>query len=71
MNVLDPQQPRREAVIRYMDADFQVIQEGDFVRCTATGKTIPLNDLRYWSVASQQPYGSAEAAFAERVRRGF
>jgi len=70
MNVLDPQQPRREAVIRYMDADFQVVREGNFVRCTATGKAIPLTDLRYWNVTRQQPYGSAEAAFAERLSSG-
>ena len=70
MNVLDPQQSGREAVIRYLDADYQVVREGDFVRCATTGKHIPLTDLRYWNVARQQPYGSAELAFAERVRSG-
>ena len=70
MNYLDPQQPHREAVVRYMDADFQIVREGDFVRCAATGKAIPLNDLRYWNVPRQQPYGSAEAAFSERLRTG-
>lgn len=65
MNYLDAQRPRREAVIRYMDADFQVVREGEFVRCAATGKAIPLTDLRYWNVDRQKPYGSAEAAFAE------
>ena len=70
MNVLEHQQPRREAVIRYMDADFQVVREGDFVRCAATGQPIPLNDLRYWNVVRQQPYGSAEAAFSEVLRSG-
>lgn len=70
MNVLDPQQLRREAVIRYLDADFQVVREGDFVRCAATGQAIPLNDLRYWNVARQQPFGSAAAAFADRLRAG-
>ena len=66
MNVLDPPPTRREARIRYLDADFQVLREGDFVRCAATGRAIPLADLRYWDVARQQPYGSAEAAFGER-----
>lgn len=70
MNFLDPPDARREAVIRYMDADFQVLREGDFVRCAATGQPIPLNDLRYWSVLRQQPYGSAEAAFSEVLRSG-
>ena len=70
MNYLDPQQPRREAVIRYMDADFQVVREGDFVRCAATGEPIALTDLRYWNVPRQQPFRSAEAAFAECLRIG-
>jgi len=68
MNYLDPQQPGREAVIRYLDADFQIVREGDFVRCAATGRAIPLTNLRYWNVPRQQPFGSAEAAFAERVK---
>ena len=70
MNVLDPKQLRREAVIRYLDADFEVVREGDFVRCAATGQAIPLGHLRYWNVARQQPFGSAEAAFADRLRSG-
>lgn len=70
MNFLDPKQPRREAVIRYLDADFQIVREGDFVRCAATGNAIPLTDLRYWNVTLQQPYDSAEAAFSERFRPG-
>ena len=70
MNVLEPKPPQREAVIRYLDADFQVIREGEFVRCAATGNAIPLSHLRYWNVARQQPYGSAEVAFAERVNSG-
>ena len=70
MNVLDPHQTRREAVIRYLDADFQIVREGDHVRCASSGKAIPWTDLRYWNVSLQQPYGSAEAAFRERVRSG-
>lgn len=68
MNFLEPQQPNREAKIRYLDADFQVIREGEFVRCAVTGKSIPLTDLRYWDVTRQLPYGSAEAAFGERLK---
>ena len=55
MKILDPQQTHREAKIRYLDADFQVVREGDFVRCAATGKPIPLTALRYWDVGRQQP----------------
>lgn len=67
MNYLDPKPTRREAVVRYLDAEFQVLREGDFVLCAATGATIALTDLRYWNVPRQQPYGSAEVAFGQRV----
>ena len=70
MNTLDPQQTHREAKIRYLDADFQVVREGDFVLCAATGKPIPLTALRYWDVGRKQPFGSAEAAFGERFSNG-
>ncbi|PZF77687.1 DUF2093 domain-containing protein [Aestuariivirga litoralis] len=67
MNFLEPRQAGREAVIRYLDADFQIVREGDFVRCAATGAAIPLPDLRYWNVSLQRAYGSAEAAFTAHI----
>lgn len=70
MNFLDPQDMQREAKVRYLDADFQIIREGDFVRCAVTGAAIRLNDLRYWNVRLQRPYGSAETAFGERLKPG-
>ena len=39
----------REARIRYLDGDFQVVAPGAFVRCAVTGESIPLDELRYWS----------------------
>ena len=67
MNCLDPP-PRREARLRYLDADFQILREGDYVRCAATGEPIPLSGLRYWDVLRQVPFKTAEAAFAEFLR---
>ncbi|WP_421695608.1 DUF2093 domain-containing protein [Aestuariivirga sp.] len=68
MNFLDPNEPhRREAKVKYLDADFQVLREGDFVHCAATGDVIPLARLRYWDVARQIAFGSAKAAFQERL----
>ena len=52
----------REAKLRYLDADFQVVIQGDFVRCAVTGRPIRLEELRYWSVARQEAYASAEVA---------
>lgn len=52
----------REAKLRYLDADFQVVTQGDYVRCAVTGRPIRLEELRYWSVARQEAYASAEVA---------
>lgn len=49
-----------EARIKYLHGEFQVQSPGDFVRCAVTGKPIPLDALRYWSVELQEPYASAE-----------
>lgn len=52
----------REARLRYLDADYQVVVQGDFVRCAVTGQPIRLEELRYWSVSRQEAYASAELA---------
>jgi hypothetical protein len=52
-----------EARVRYLDGDFQVISPGSFVRCAVTGKIIPLDELKYWSVARQEPYCDAQVSF--------
>jgi hypothetical protein len=70
MNFLDQDLPqRREAKLRFLDADFQVIREGDYVRCAATGDPISLQSLRYWDVLDQVAYKTAEVAFAQRFNR--
>jgi hypothetical protein len=55
---------RGEAKLRYFDGEFQVLVPGDFVRCAVSGEPITLADLRYWSVPLQEPYATAEIAFA-------
>ena len=62
MNFLDPVVPQpREAKLRYLDADFHVLREGEFVRCAVTGVPVPLEELKYWSVERQEAYASPEA----------
>jgi len=53
-----------EAKLRYLDADIHVVSAGDFVRCAVTGKAIPLEALRYWSVERQEAYVDAAAALS-------
>lgn len=45
-----------EAKIKYLDGDYRVIAPGAFVRCAITGTPIPLEELKYWSVARQEAY---------------
>ena len=57
-----------EAKLRYLDGEFQVVTQGDFVRCAVTGDPIALADLRYWSVELQEPYVSAEVSLKRVVQ---
>jgi hypothetical protein len=57
----------KEARIRYLDGDFQVTSPGSFVRCAVTGESIPLDELRYWSVARQEPYLNATVSLKREI----
>jgi hypothetical protein len=52
----------REARVHYMAGTFRVLSPGDYVTCAATGRPIPLDELKYWSVARQEPYATPEAS---------
>lgn len=70
MNIFDPILPQsREARLRYLGAEYQVLREGEFVRCGVTGYPIRLDDLRYWSVDRQIAYRSAAVAFTEHLKQ--
>lgn len=56
-----------EARIRYLDADFRVLSPGSFVRCAVTGKPIPVDELKYWSVARQEAYIDIKASLEAEV----
>ncbi len=52
----------RPARLFYMANGFRVISQGDHVLCAKSGMPIAVEALRYWSVAKQEPYASAELA---------
>ena len=54
----------QEAVIDYGDGEFVVLKQGQYVRCAMTGVRIPLEELRYWSVALNEAYASPAAVLA-------
>lgn len=57
----------REARIRYLDGDFQVLSPGAFVRCAVTGESIPIDELKYWSVARQEAYCDAAVSLRREI----
>ena len=67
MNRLEGRGGSREAKIRYLDGDFQVTSPGSFVRCAVTGDSIPLDELKYWSVARQEAYRDATVSLAREI----
>lgn len=58
----------RPARLHYMAYSFRVLQPGDHVLCAVTGAKIPLDELRYWSIARQEAYASAEISTQAEVQ---
>jgi len=59
----------RLARLHYLPGTFRVLSHGDHVLCALTHQPIPLADLKYWSVARQEAYVSADASL-EAERKG-
>ena len=49
---------KKLAKIKYLPNNFKVIQDGDHVICSVSGKKIFLENLNYWNVDLQEPYYS-------------
>ncbi|WP_198585912.1 DUF2093 domain-containing protein [Pararhizobium haloflavum] len=60
----------RPAKLRYLDGDFQVLVPGSHVVCAVTGAQIPLDELKYWSVARQEAYVDVVASVEAEERAG-
>jgi hypothetical protein len=54
--------PGRLARLHYLPGTFRVLGHGDHILCAVTRQPIPLAELRYWSVARQEAYATAEAS---------
>ncbi len=61
-----PNMLKKLAKIQYMPNNFRIIEEGDHVICSVSGKKIPLNELNYWDVELQEPYFSYVEASKKR-----
>ena len=52
----------RAATLFYQPNGFRVMSPGSYVVCAVSAEHVPLDALRYWSVARQEAYASAEIA---------
>ncbi len=59
-----------EARVVYAESDYKVVAPGKFVRCAVTGQPIPLDELKYWSFARQEPYVDAHASLKAEQAAG-
>ena len=57
---------KKLAKIKYLPNNFEVIEEGDHVICSISGKKIPLENLNYWNVDTQEPFFSYVEASQKR-----
>ena len=53
---------KKKAKLKYNPNNFEIVEEGDFVVCSISGKNIPLNQLTYWNVELQEAYYSVKEA---------
>ena len=57
---------KKLAKIKYLPNNFKIIENGDHVICSISGKIIPLDKLNYWNVELQEPYFSYVEASQKR-----
>ena len=64
---------KKKAKLKYKHNSFDIIDEGDFVECSISGKEIMLENLKYWNVDLQEAYYSPkevkEASEKQKILR--
>ncbi|MBA1339092.1 MAG: hypothetical protein FD550_000383 [Pelagibacterales bacterium] len=49
---------KKKAKLNYKHNSFDIVEDGDHVKCAISGKEIALNQLNYWNVELQEAYFS-------------
>ncbi len=49
---------KKKAKLIYKHNSFEILEDGDYVNCSISGKEIMLQDLQYWNVDLQEAYFS-------------
>ena len=58
------------AKLHYLPNGFRPLSNGDHVICAVSGEKIALEELRYWSVAKQEPYATAQISAHAHLPEG-
>ena len=59
---------KKLAKIKYLPNNFEIIEDGDHVICSISGKKISLDQLNYWNVEKQEAYYSYVEAAKKREK---
>ena len=59
---------KKLAKIKYLQNNFQIIENGDHVICAVSGEPIEIEKLQYWNVELQEPYFSYKEANEKREK---
>ena len=54
---------KKKAKLIFKHNYFEILEEGDYVLCSISGKKISLQNLNYWNVELQEAYFSYKEAF--------
>ena len=57
---------KKLAKLKYLANNYEVIENGDYVVCAISGKSIKLENLNYWNVDLQEAYYSYKEAFQKK-----
>ena len=57
---------KKLAKLKYLPNNFEIIENGDYVICAISGKSISLENLNYWNVELQEPYYSYVEAHTKK-----
>tara|TARA_B100000767_G_scaffold219263_1_gene207315 strand:- start:593 stop:781 length:189 start_codon:yes stop_codon:yes gene_type:complete len=57
---------KKLAKLKYLPNNFKIVEEGDHVVCSISGKIIKLEELNYWNVDLQEAYFSYVEASKKR-----
>jgi len=60
---------KKLAKLKYLPNNFEILEDGDHVICSVSGKKISIDKLTYWNVELQEPYFSYKEAFIKKEEK--